>query len=65
MVTMADICLIPQVYNALRFDCPIQDYPLIGAIYSHCTGLADFITASPQSQPDCPIKNPSKSGSKT
>ena len=53
-VTMADICLIPQVYNALRFDCPMQDYPLINAIYRHCTGLPSFIAASPESQPDCP-----------
>ena len=55
-VTLADICLIPQVYNALRFDCPMQDYPLINAIYRHCTGLPDFITASPESEPDCPPK---------
>ena len=55
-VTLADICLIPQVYNALRFDCPMQDYPLINAIYRHCTGLPDFIAASPESQPDCPPK---------
>jgi|TARA_B110000503_G_scaffold95787_1_gene144154 maleylacetoacetate isomerase len=65
MVTMADICLIPQVYNALRFDCPVQDYPLISAVYSHCSGLASFIAASPESQLDCPIKNPAKSGAKT
>ena len=52
--TMADICLIPQVYNALRFECPMQDYPLINSIYQHCTGLTDFIAASPESQPDCP-----------
>jgi len=56
MVTMADICLIPQVYNAQRFDCPMQDYPLINAIYRHCAGLAEFIAASPESQPDCPAK---------
>ena len=55
-LTMADICLIPQVYNALRFDCPMQDYPLISAIYSHCSDLAEFIAASPESQPDCPAK---------
>ena len=55
-VTLADICLIPQVYNALRFDCPMQDYPLINAIYRHCTGLPDFIAASSESQPDCPPK---------
>ena len=56
-VTMADICLIPQVYNALRFDCPMQTYPLINTIYNHCSGLADFIAASPESQPDCPAKS--------
>ncbi len=55
-VTMADICLIPQVYNALRFNCPMQGYPLINAIYKHCSGLTDFIAASPESQPDCPPK---------
>ena len=65
MVTMADICLIPQVCNALRFDCPMQDYPLISTVYSHCSGLAGFIAASPESQLDCPIINPAKSGAKT
>ena len=58
-LTMADICLIPQVYNALRFDCPMQSYPLINAIYNHCTGLAEFIAASPESQPDHPAKHSS------
>ena len=55
-VTVADICLIPQVYNALRFDCPMQDYPLISAIFCHCSDLPEFIAASPESQPDCPPK---------
>lgn len=53
-VTMADICLIPQVYNALRFDCPMQDYPIINAIYKHCTSMPSFIAASPESQADYP-----------
>ena len=54
--TLADICLIPQVYNALRFECPMQDYPLINAIYKHCTARPNFTAASPELQPDCPAK---------
>jgi maleylpyruvate isomerase len=53
-VTLADLCLIPQVYNALRFACPMQDYPIIVAIYEHCQQLPAFIGASPESQADCP-----------
>ena len=53
-VSLADICLIPQVYNALRFDCPLQDYPTIGAIYGHCQSLPAFAAASPETQPDYP-----------
>ena len=46
----ADIFLIPQVYNALRFDCDFQDYPLIQRIYRHCTALAPFANAAPENQ---------------
>ena len=53
-VSLADICLIPQVYNALRFDCPLQDYPTIGAIYDYCYQLPAFVAASPEAQPDYP-----------
>lgn len=53
-VSLADICLIPQVYNALRFDCPLQDYPTIGAIYDYCYQLPAFAAASPEAQPDYP-----------
>jgi maleylpyruvate isomerase len=53
-VTLADLCLIPQVYNALRFACPMQDYPIIVAIYEHCQKLPAFLAASPEAQSDCP-----------
>lgn len=53
-VSLADLCLIPQVYNALRFDCPMQDYPIISAIYEHCQQLPAFQAASPEAQADCP-----------
>lgn len=52
--TVADICLIPQVSNALRFSCPLESYPTINSIYQHCTSLPAFISASPQAQPDFP-----------
>ncbi len=50
--TIADICLIPQVYNALRFDIPLDAYPNITRIYHHCMRLPYFIVASPEEQPD-------------
>ena len=50
--TFADVCLIPQVYNALRFDCPMADYPTINSINAHCLSLAPFSESSPQNQVD-------------
>ena len=35
-VTLADICLIPQVYNARRFACNMHAFPLIDRIYRYC-----------------------------
>ena len=35
-VTLADICLIPQVYNAMRFACDMQQFPTIARIYHNC-----------------------------
>ena len=45
--TLADICLIPQVYNAHRFAFDMQPYPRIKAINTHCLGLTTFNTAAP------------------
>jgi maleylacetoacetate isomerase/maleylpyruvate isomerase len=46
-VSLADLCLIPQVYNAIRFQFPLTDYPRIQEIYRHCTGLPAFKSAEP------------------
>jgi maleylacetoacetate isomerase len=52
--TMADCCLVPQVYNALRFGVKLDKYPNIARINSECMKLPAFIDASPEKQPDCP-----------
>ncbi len=49
---MADILLIPQVYNAHRFEVDMKPFPLINAINTHCLSLQAFIDASPEEQPD-------------
>ena len=51
-VSWADICLIPQIYNALRFSLDMSAYPTLKRIYQHCTQLPAFIKASPEQQPD-------------
>lgn len=50
--TMADCCLIPQVYNALRFKVDLSEYPNIVRIYEHCNSLPAFIQAKPENQVD-------------
>lgn len=52
--TMADFSLIPQVYNAARYEVPLDDFPLIRAINDHCLTLPVFVAASPEHQPDTP-----------
>ncbi|CEK10164.1 maleylacetoacetate isomerase [Legionella hackeliae] len=46
--SMADICLIPQVYNAHRFGFSMDAYPLINEINAHCLTLDPFKDAVPQ-----------------
>lgn len=46
-ISLADLCLIPQVYNAHRFNFPMKDYPLIQRIYNHCQTIDAFIKAAP------------------
>ncbi len=45
--TLADVCLIPQVYSALRFECAMDRYPIIQSIHAHCMGIEAFEKASP------------------
>lgn len=51
-ITLADVCLVPQVYNAIRFKCDISAYPRIRTIYHACTERPDFYAAAPEQQAD-------------
>ena len=51
-VTIADICLVPQVFNARRFKVPLEPYPKIVAVEEACLKLAAFDKARPENQPD-------------
>ncbi|MBM6594339.1 maleylacetoacetate isomerase [Microvirga pudoricolor] len=50
--TLADLYIIPQVYNARRFDVPLEDYPRIVAVDAACAELDAFREAAPERQPD-------------
>ena len=50
--TMADICLVPQVYNARRFGLEMTAYPTICKVVEHLNSLKPFIDALPENQPD-------------
>ena len=52
--TIADVCLVPQVYNARRFNCDLTPYPTIVRIEQHCLTLDAFAQAVPERQSDCP-----------
>lgn len=50
--TLADCCLIPQMYNARRFQCDETNWPAIGRICDHLEQLPAFVRAKPEAQPD-------------
>jgi maleylacetoacetate isomerase len=51
-VTMADICLVPQIFNARRFNCALDAYPTLLAISDRCMALDAFRTTEPSTQAD-------------
>jgi maleylpyruvate isomerase len=51
-VTLADLCLVPQVYNARRLKVPLQKFPKIVAVDKACQALPAFDRARPEKQPD-------------
>lgn len=51
-VTIADICLVAQIYNARRFGVSMTPYPTIVAIEKNCLALEAFKLAAPELQDD-------------
>ena len=54
-VSLAYLYLIPQVYNALRFNLDMSAYPKIQSIWEACNALPAFDAARPENQPDSTI----------
>ncbi len=51
-VTLADAFMVPQLYNARRFEIALGDYPKLVAAVDHCNGLEAFRSAAPEAQAD-------------
>jgi maleylpyruvate isomerase len=51
-VTIADLCVVPQVANARRFKVPLEKFPRIAAVDAACQKLPAFEQARPENQPD-------------
>lgn len=52
--TLADCCLVPQMYNARRFKVALDAYPTLARIDAACNELDAFKRAAPEAQPDAP-----------
>ncbi len=48
--SIADICLVPQLYNARRFHCDLESYPTLVRIDAHCQKHAAFKAAWPEEE---------------
>ena len=51
-VSMADCCLVPQVFNAQRYSCDLAPYPTIMRIFDACMKLDEFASTQPMRQAD-------------
>jgi maleylpyruvate isomerase len=52
--TLADLCLVPQLYSARRFDVPLDAFPTLLRVEAACAELPAFAAAHPDRQPDAP-----------
>jgi maleylacetoacetate isomerase len=50
--TLADICLVPQLANARRYECPLDGFPLLLRAETAAQALPEFQAAAPENQPD-------------
>ncbi len=51
-VTMADVVIVPQIFNAQRLECDLSPVPTIMRIFDHCMLLPAFADAQPSAQAD-------------
>jgi maleylacetoacetate isomerase/maleylpyruvate isomerase len=51
-VTLADICIVPQIFNAQRYDCRLDHVPTVMRIFDAGMQVAAFENARPEKQPD-------------
>lgn len=49
---LADICLVPQVFNAQRYECDLSPYPVLMGIFANCMAMEAFDAAQPSRQPE-------------
>lgn len=54
-VTIADLCLVPQMYNARRQQVDLSPFKALVAISNHLESLPPFAAAAPEAQPDCDL----------
>ncbi|WKB55062.1 maleylacetoacetate isomerase [Eleftheria terrae] len=52
--TLADCVLVPQIFNAQRFDCRLDHVPTVMKVFDHCMQQPAFIEAQPSNCPDAP-----------
>jgi maleylacetoacetate isomerase/maleylpyruvate isomerase len=50
--TMADCCLVPQIFAAKRYQCDLAPYPTVMRVFDECMKLDAFDLAQPSKQPD-------------
>jgi maleylacetoacetate isomerase len=51
---LADLCLVPQLYNARRWGCDLGPFPRLTEIEARCLDLPAFAASRPEAQPDAP-----------
>ncbi len=52
VITLADICIVPQVYNARRYKVPLDEFPRVLAVDAAAQAHPAFQAATPEAQPD-------------
>jgi maleylacetoacetate isomerase len=50
--SLADICLVPQIFSAKRFNVDLSEMPILMKIFNNCSSLKAFKDAHPENQPD-------------